>query len=149
MTHNLLRTLVLCCGSILAAPLFAADTAPALPYVHLYSDGAGVSHFKPGALEFKPLQINGHAGPMAHLLSSAEGATLVRLESGGVEDWHTVPRKFLLVVLQGSSEVSASDGDKRTITPGMVVLMEDTTGKGHQTRALGKDAHVVMLIPVK
>lgn len=31
----------------------------------------------------------------------------------------------------------------------MIMLMDDTPGKVHQTRALGKEAHVAIVIPVR
>jgi hypothetical protein len=34
-------------------------------------------------------------------------------------------------------EVTASDGETRRIGQGELLLLEDTTGKGHSTRALG------------
>jgi uncharacterized cupin superfamily protein len=47
------------------------------------------------------------------------------------------PRRQLFVVLSGEVEVEMSDGTRRTGTPGMVALLEDTTGRGHVTRTVG------------
>ena len=148
--RTLLCSMALGWGLIMSASTSAADAAPALTYLHLYSDSAGVSHFKPGKLAFTQQQREGRVGgPLGHALASAEGSMFLRLEPGAVEDWHTAPRKWFLIAVQGISEVTASDGEKRQLTPGMIMLMDDTTGKGHQTRALGKEAHVAVVIPVK
>jgi uncharacterized cupin superfamily protein len=49
-------------------------------------------------------------------------------------------------VLEGEFEVSASDGETRRFGAGSVLLVEDTTGKGHMTRALGEaDASTAVL----
>ena len=42
-----------------------------------------------------------------------------------------------MVKLAGETEIIARDADRRQIGPGTVVLLEDTTGKGHHSRVLG------------
>jgi hypothetical protein len=42
-------------------------------------------------------------------------------------------------LLQGEYEVTASDTDVRRFAAGSVLLLEDTWGKGHSTRVIGKD----------
>lgn len=46
-------------------------------------------------------------------------------------------------LLQGAFEVTASDGDVRRLTPGSVLILEDTTGKGHSTAVIGDDDGLV------
>ncbi len=46
------------------------------------------------------------------------------------------------------SEVTASDGEKRRFGPGSIVLLDDTTGKGHQTRAVGTIDHIAAVVPI-
>jgi quercetin dioxygenase-like cupin family protein len=83
-----------------------------------------------------------------HVLEAKGGATLLRLKAGAVEDWHNAPRVWFLVVLQGASEVTTSDGQVRQFHPGSVVLLDDTAGKGHRTRVLGTNAHIAVFIPI-
>jgi hypothetical protein len=40
---------------------------------------------------------------------------LLRLKPGAVEDWHNAPRPWYPVVVQGMSEVTISDGEKRRL----------------------------------
>lgn len=55
-------------------------------------------------------------------------------------DWHTAPRRQLVVTLSGESEVELEGGRKLRLGPGHILLAEDTTGQGHQSRAVkGKD----------
>jgi quercetin dioxygenase-like cupin family protein len=63
--------------------------------------------------------------------------TLSRLEPGYTSDWHSAPRRPFVFVLSGALEVTVSDGETGSFGPGSVVLVEDTVGVGHQTRALG------------
>lgn len=120
-----------------------------LTYTHLYSDAKGVSHFKTEQLDFKPLAgPNASQSLTAHVLSGAQGATLLRLRQGSAEDWHIAPRTQYLIAVQGESEVTTGDGKTLRVKPGDVVLMDDTTGRGHKTAAVGPQDHIAMVIPV-
>ena len=47
--------------------------------------------------------------------------------------WHNPPRRQYVISLEGAFEIAISDGTKRTLRPGDIVLMEDMTGPGHTT----------------
>lgn len=132
-----------------ADPGASGASKETLTYTRIYADASGVSHFKVEPLDFKPL---GNAGPSqtlsAHILEGAQGATLLRLRHGATEDWHAAPRSQFLIAVQGESEVTAGDGKKLRLKPGDIVLMDDTTGKGHRTAAIGPTDHVALVIPV-
>ena len=113
------------------------------PYVHLYADADGVSHFRDEVLTIPATA----SGPAALTLSQAPGATLLALKRGAKEDWHRAPRRMYLIALTGMSEVTAGDGQVRRFAPGTVVLMDDTTGKGHITRSVGKQDHIALTVP--
>jgi hypothetical protein len=36
----------------------------------------------------------------------------------------------------------------RQFGPGSIVLLDDTTGKGHQTRVVGRSDHIAAVIPI-
>ena len=160
------KTLLTATGAaLLVASLvaFHADEAqtmsrstPALPYVHLYADAKGVSHFRdeelafsagPAAPEVASPQLSNARALASRQLSSAPGATLLLLKRGAQEDWHRAPRRMYLIVVQGMSEVTAGDGEVRRFGLGTVLLMDDTTGKGHITRAVGDQDHIALTIP--
>ena len=55
-------------------------------------------------------------------------------------DWHGASRRQLVVTLAGESEIELDGGRKLRLGPGHILLAEDTTGKGHISRAVaGKD----------
>ena len=128
-----------------AAPADAPEPMAPLTYVHVYSDGTGASHFREEHFDFTRGR---DAASSIHVLEAKGGATLLRLKAGAFEDWHNAPRAWYLIVLQGTSEVTTSDGQVRQFGPGSVVLLDDTTGKGHQTRAVGKIDHIAAVIPI-
>jgi hypothetical protein len=53
-----------------------------------------------------------------------------------------------MVCLRGIAEITAGDGEKRRILPGQFMLLEDTTGKGHITHAVGNEDHVALAFPL-
>jgi quercetin dioxygenase-like cupin family protein len=114
-------------------------------YVHVYADSAGVSHFREEHLDFAPGRTEETS---IHALEAKGRTTLLRLRVGAVEDWHNAPRAWFLIVLQGTSEVTTSDGAVRQFGPGSLVLLDDTTGKGHRTRTIGTIDHVAAVIPI-
>src|SRR5215831_2515354 len=117
-----------------------------LKYVRLYADDKGVSHFKEEQLDMPGAASRADRNAMA--LAGASGARLLRLKTGTVETWHKVPRRQFLFIIKGKSEVTAADGEKREFVPGDIVLMDDTTGQGHITKAIGNEDHVALFIPV-
>ncbi len=128
-----------------ALPADTAESIPLLTYVHVYADAAGASHFREERFDFARGRDNESS---IHVLEAKGRATLLRLKAGAVEDWHNAPQAWFLIVLQGASEVTTSDGQVRHFGPGSVVLLDDTTGKGHQTRAVGKIDHIAAVIPI-
>jgi hypothetical protein len=51
-------------------------------------------------------------------------------------DYHTAPRRQFIVNLTGTAEITASGGETRVFGPGSIMLADDTTGKGHISKAL-------------
>lgn len=50
--------------------------------------------------------------------------------------WHTAPQRQYVLFVIGETEIEVSDGEKRIVRGGDVLLVEDTTGKGHRNRRL-------------
>lgn len=146
----LIASLALACGVFMAAPVTAEDAPPTLTHLRIYADSNGESHFKEEQLAFKRRDnAVGEGGPLVHPLAGVSGAMVLHLKKGALEDWHTAPRRFFLVAIQGIAEVTASDGEVRRLMPGQVMLMDDTTGKGHQTRSVGDEDHVALVVAVE
>jgi hypothetical protein len=107
-------------------------------YLRIYAGPDGESHFHDHDVELAAAEF---APPAPPLLLSA-GQTADRLlfatfPAGWRGDWHPTPVRQYFVQLSGELEVEVSDGEVRRLLPGQVVLVEDTTGKGHRTRVIG------------
>ena len=59
-------------------------------------------------------------------------------ETGGDYDldFHNAPRRQFVINLEGSVEIITGDGSSRILGPGDILLAEDTTGRGHISRAV-------------
>jgi hypothetical protein len=62
--------------------------------------------------------------------------------------WHRAPRRQYVISLAGGISITASDGETGHIGAGEIVLVEDTTGKGHITRSSGDRPRHTILVPV-
>lgn len=71
---------------------------------------------------------------------------VARVPPGWDADWHPAPVRELAVYLSGEGEIEASDGTVRRLEPGTILLVEDTTGKGHKTRVTGADEMLVVIV---
>ena len=106
-----------------------------LSYTRLYEDDAGESHFDDVDVKLESVDFAPPAPPLniASLFDGA-GCKLVTASAGwGGDVPHPSPLKQLFAVLSGVVEVTASDGESRLFQSGGLLLLEDTSGKGHTT----------------
>ena len=119
-------------------------------FTHLLADQNGVSYFREGQAELVP----GFAVPPAEPLHSANFVhTGLCRWVGGPPDWkgdapHPVPKRMLIIPVQGAFEVTAGDGVIRQFKPGDVLLAEDTHGTGHASRMVGGIDSIALFIEV-
>ena len=119
----------------------------AATYLRIYADDEGESHFEDVELAFREADFVPPAPPV--LMSAFEAATLFgfeRVHPGWHGDWHPAPKRVLAIYGAGEGEIEASDGEIRPLTPGTILLAEDTTGKGHITRVTGPGEVLVVIV---
>lgn len=109
-----------------------------IEYLRIYSDGDGCSHFEKVKID---LNSTDYAPPAPALNTStkesADNYVFLELPVGWYGDWHPTPVRQWLVLMSGECEFEAGDGEKEIRKAGDLVLLDDTTGKGHQTKVLG------------
>ena len=54
-----------------------------------------------------------------------------------VQDWHPAPQRQFVIILSGQLQITYPDGSQKVFGPGDARLMDNITGKGHQTVAVG------------
>ena len=110
-------------------------------YVRLFAGPDGESHFEDVGVDLAPVSEYARGVPQGFLSSPWLSTSLTFLSGppGWVGDWHPAPRRQFMVKLRGTTELIASDGERRELGPGAVLLLEDTVGRGHHSRILGPD----------
>ena len=112
---------------------------------NLYTDASGQSHFRDIEVEWAE---ETRAGKLSKRLP-ATGIIFREVQPDYDLDWHPAPRRQYIINLDGGVSIEASDGEKRTIGAGEVLLVEDTHGKGHFSRAIeGKMRHSIF-VPIE
>jgi len=106
----------------------------------LYTGTDGQSH----AEEIELKITSGNASDMM----KATGIQFRRTPPGTFSDWHVGPRRQFVITLSGRGEIEVAGGKKISLEPGHIELIEDTTGKGHTTRAVGKEDRISIAIPL-
>jgi hypothetical protein len=123
-----------------------------MKYTRIYRDAAGESHFEDVAVELTPVDFAPPAPPLNLAAPmEAERVVLCHAPRAWVGDWHPAPQRQFYVQLSGHLEVEVSDGEVRRFSSGSLVLLEDTSGKGHLTKVAGDaavEAVFVQLPPV-
>jgi hypothetical protein len=103
-----------------------------LTFTRLFSDDSGDSRFAEASVE---VEDKGEIGSISAAYPVA-ALSFRTTEASYDYDFHVAPARQFIVLLDGEIEIRTSTGEKRTFRGGDVVLAEDTTGKGHQTRQL-------------
>jgi hypothetical protein len=98
----------------------------------LYTDAAGESHFEDVEIEY--VESTG-SGRLSKRLPAA-GLIFREVPPTYDLDWHPAPRRQYIINLDNGVQITASDGEVRVIGAGEVLLVEDTTGKGHLSKAI-------------
>jgi quercetin dioxygenase-like cupin family protein len=120
--------------------------AIALKYTVLYTDKEGKSHFKNAEIVFDIVNFAPPAPPV-ELSNYFAASQLVffKIPQGWFGDWHPAPKRQFFCCLNGELEITVGDGEKRRFLPGDIFLLEDTVGKGHQTRVVGKEEFIAAI----
>jgi len=61
---------------------------------------------------------------------------------------HNAPYPLFIIGLCGTFSIEISSGETREFPPGSIVLVEDTTGKGHTTRRVGDEPRATLMAPL-
>jgi hypothetical protein len=112
---------------------------------NLYTDANGQSHFRDIEVEW----AEERRGSKLSRKLPATGVIFRETQAEHNVDWHPAPRRQYIVNLDAGVKITASDGESRFIAAGDVILVEDTTGKGHLSDHVeGKIRHS-LFIPIE
>jgi hypothetical protein len=110
----------------------------------IYSDSNGDSHFEDVEVELK------EAGSVGKLSDALPIKEIIFREVEPSYDWdfHTAPQKQYIILLDGEIEIETSLGATRIFKAGEILLVEDTTGKGHKTKNIQPVKRRSIFIPL-
>lgn len=111
-----------------------------IPATRIYTGTDGQSHAE-------EIELNITSGNASEMIK-ATGVQFRRTPPGTFSDWHVGPRRQFVITLSGRGEIEVAGGRKIALEPGRIELIEDTTGKGHTTRVVGKEDRVSIAIPL-
>jgi hypothetical protein len=100
----------------------------------LYTGTDDQSHFEDLEVPFEPRDDFG----LFTLPEPAKAVFFREIPPGYAYSWHNVVCREYVIMLDGKAEIEVGSGEKRVFEKGDVLLAEDCTGQGHQTRVLGK-----------
>ena len=118
-----------------------------MKYTRLFAADDGESHFADVEIQFADSDYESSAPPLG--LSSFSDATqfgFMNAPSGWESDWHPSSARNFFVVMTGEWEVTASDGKTRRFRNGDLLLVEDTTGKGHKSKVIGDADSLAVMV---
>lgn len=111
-----------------------------IEYLRIFADDDGYSHFETKRIG---LEAKNYAPPAPPLntssLEAADSSTFLELPVGWYGDWHPTPVRQWLILMTGACEFEAGNGERVTRKAGDVVMLDDLTGNGHQTKVLGDE----------
>ncbi len=98
----------------------------------VYSGDDGESHLEDLEVELQDL------GPIGRVSTWTEATGILFRETDGdyALDFHCAPRRQFVINLDAAVEIEVGDGTRRILQPGEVLLAEDTSGRGHISRAV-------------
>ena len=109
-----------------------------IDYLLIYADSDGCSHFEEKKMGLDRKDYAPPAPPLyTSAIQSADNSVFLELPVGWYGDLHPSPVRQWLILMTGACEFEAGDSDKTIRKAGDVVLLDDTIGKGRQTRVLG------------
>jgi hypothetical protein len=120
------------------------EGAPDLRIHNLYADDTGASHFRDIEVEW----VETHPGGKLSRRMPASGVIFRQTAGDYALDWHPAPRHQYIVNLDAGVEITASDGERRLIGAGEVILVEDVRGQGHLSKAVSGQIRHSIFIPI-
>jgi hypothetical protein len=119
-------------------------------YLRIYTGPDGQTHF--ADVEVPTLQREVFAGFQPFDVAQpirVSSVILLRYPEQATREpgWHNAPRRQFAIA-DKDMEFEVSDGQRRHVGAGTVVLVEDTTGKGHRTRALAEGDVLLLFLPL-
>ena len=111
---------------------------------NLYTDPGGESHFRDIEVEW----VDERRGSKLSRTFPSTGIIFRQVQPSYDLDWHPAPCRQYIINLDAGVQITASDGESRVIGADEVLLVEDTTGKGHLSKAVDSGLRHCIFVPI-
>lgn len=111
---------------------------------NLYEDENGQSHFRDIEIDW----VEENRGGKFSARLPASGIIFRQVQPDYDLDWHPAPRRQYIINLDAGVQITAGDGEARVIGAGEVILVEDTTGQGHLSKAVENKLRHCIFVPI-
>jgi hypothetical protein len=117
-------------------------------YTRIYNTPDGNSHFEDVTVQLNPVS-EGAITPTSEASTPVPAIdfNIRRMVEGADSDWHPAPRRQFVIILAGTVEITASDGEVRRFGPADMFLADDLEGK-HKTRPVDGGEAIIVTVPV-
>ena len=112
---------------------------------NIYVDDAGETHWRDIEVEW----VEERNGSKLSKRLPATGIIFRETAEDYDLSWHPAPRRQYIINLDAGVQLTASDGEARVIGAGEVVLVEDTTGKGHLSKSVNNQMRHSIFVPLE
>ena len=112
--------------------------------VRVYAGDDGESHFEDVDIEVRP---HGGIGRLSGLIRGP-GVMFREVDGDYDLDFHQAPRRQFVVNLRGGVDITVGSGETRRLQAGDILLAEDTSGRGHKSRAVDGRPRSCLFVPI-
>lgn len=118
-------------------------------YTRVYADADGESHFEELETPGETIQaVESDLVGTVSMTFPVKGIYFREVVQESSDEPHNAPFPLFIIGLRGTFSIEISSGETREFPPGSVVLVEDTTGKGHTTRRVGDEPRATLMAPL-
>jgi len=129
-------------GAAVTADSLLGTFGEILKMYHMYSASDGRTYIE--VMDVPPMKTP--IGLVTYFDRQVRRVVIGHWEDGEFTDYHYAVNQNLLIYLQGTQIITTGDGKEYRLEPGMAVLAEDWTGKGHTNRCVAPDKQKVCLL---
>jgi hypothetical protein len=119
------------------------DFGDVVKMYHLYSSADGSSHIE--EINVPPSKPNSN-GTLGLFSAKAQGVSITAFKDGYDVPFHVLDRKNIVILLQGTLKLNIGDGKEYPLYPGVPIIGEDWTGRGHAAHCEAKVKKRVCLL---
>ena len=121
--------------------------AKSVAYARVAMNAEGQTYFANAEAKFELKDFAPPAGPVGvAAMQPAKTVVFTTSDAAWHGDWHPTPHKQFVFVLGGAIEIEVADGEVRRFSIGDIILLEDVSGKGHDTRVVSEEPALFAIV---